>query len=486
MRRRGICRGRASRVHSRLRDGDESVAGGNFGSAEFGGGGKGEGLIARALALTQGEEGRLRLGTLNMLRGMALAGQAITVLFVHFALGFNLPLSACLLAIAVGAAFTAILNVAYPAQHRPSDLAAFLYLAFDQTQASAVLFLTGGLQNPFTLILLAAVVIASSSMNLRYALALGGYTLALITVLAITHLPLPWEDGAELTLPPLYVAGSWIALMLSLGFTTIITFRISSEASRRQAGYAAMEIALASEQKLAALGSLAAAAAHELGTPLGTIAVVAKELQRELPKDGPLAEDAKLLRQQVDRCREILGRLANHHESDGLGPDARLPLLALLDDLAQPHRSLKVQVTIEGADDSPVVRLMPELRYAVGNLIANAADFADRLVRVTAMWDEARIVVRIRDDGPGFASEVLAKLGEPYVTTRPGHAALTDEQLGPAQPGQGHVGMGLGFFIAKTLLERTGAELTFGNAFDGGASVTMAWPRGRLEAPPIG
>ncbi len=444
------------------------------------------GLFARLRNLTDTEEGRLRLGTLNTLRWLALGGQLATVLFVHFSLGFRLPLLACLTVIAAGAAFTLILRVAFPAQHRPSDVAAFLYLALDQTQLFAILFLTGGLQNPFTLILLAAVVIASSSLNLRYALALGGYTVALITALALYHLPLPWENGETLSLPPIYLAGLWIALMLSLGFTTIATFRTSSEATRMQAGYAAMEIALASEQKLAALGSLAAAAAHELGTPLGTIAVVAKELQRELPENGPLAEDAKLLRQQVDRCRDILGRLAHHRDSDGIGPDARLPLLALLDDLAQAHRTLKVTISIEGAADAPVVRVLPELRYSIGNLIENAAAYAVRRVKVSAMWDEARIVVRIRDDGPGFSPEIMAKLGEPYVTTRPGRTALTDEQLGPRLPGQGHVGMGLGFFIAKTLLERTGAELTFGNAFDGGASVTIAWPRARIEAPPIG
>ena len=209
-------------------------------------------------------------------------------------------------------------------------------------------------------------------------------------------------------------------------------------------------------------------------------------MQRELPADGPLAEDARLLRTQVDRCREILGRLSSHRESDGIGPDARLPLLALLDDLAQAYRTLKITISVEGAESPPVVRVLPELRYSIGNLIQNAADFAVRRVRVSAMWDADRIVVRVRDDGPGFSPEIMAKLGEPYVTTRPGRTALTDEQLGPAQPGQGHVGMGLGFFIAKTLLERTGAELTFGNAFDGGASVTIAWPRARIEAPPIG
>ncbi len=445
-------------------------------------------LLQRAITVLRAEEGRLRLGTLNMLRSIALAGQLATVLFVRFSLGFELPLVPCLAAIAAGALFTIVLRLTYPEQRRPSDLEAFLYLVFDQTQLFAVLFLTGGLENPFTLILLAAVVVASSSLDLRYALALGGYTLALITGLAIYHLPLPSEPGLPLALPPIYVAGLWIALMLSLGFTTIVTFRISSEATRMQAGYAAMELALASEQKLAALGSLAAAAAHELGTPLGTIAVVAKELQRELPKDSPLADDARLLRQQVDRCREILGRLAHHRDNDGLGPDARLPLLAFLDDLSQAHRSLRVQITVEGPDSPPVIRVLPELRYAIGNLIANAADFAAHHVRVSGMWDESRVVVRIRDDGPGFASDVLAKLGEPYVTTRPSPAALSDEQLGPPTTvgAQGHAGMGLGFFIAKTLLERTGAEMTFGNAFDGGASVTLAWPRGRIEAPAPG
>lgn len=434
------------------------------------------------LAAMRGEEGRLRLGTLNVVRWIALAGQAATVLFVRFSLGFELPLAECLAAIGAGVIFTLVLQFMYPAQRRPSDLAVFGYLVFDQTQLFVVLFLTGGLENPFTLILLAAVVIASSSLNLRYALALGAYTLGLITVLAIYHYPLPWEQGETLSLPSIYIAGIWIALMLGLGFTTIVTFRISSEATRMQAGLTAMELALMNEQKVAAIGSLAAAAAHELGTPLATIAVVAKELQRELP-DGPLAEDAKLLRQQVDRCREILGRLAHHRGSDGEGPDARLPLLALLDDLAAPYRTLKVQITIEGAEDPPVVRVLPEMRYAIGNLIQNAADFARARVRVAAMWDSERVVVRVRDDGPGFATDVLARLGDPYVTTRPSPAALTDEQLGPAQPAQDqHAGMGLGFFIAKTLLERTGASMTFGNAFDGGASVTISWPRSRIEA----
>jgi two-component system sensor histidine kinase RegB len=426
---------------------------------------------------------QLRLGTLNMLRLMAGFGQLGAILFVHYNLGFELPLVMCLLSIGASILLTGVIWLNWPGQKRPSDRAIFALLMFDQTQLASVLFLTGGVQNPFAIVFLAAPVVGALSLYLRYTALLCGWTLCLLVVLAFWHFPLPWEAGKTLALPPLFVGATWVALATTIIFITIALARISMEAWRLQAGYAAMERALASEQKLSALGSLAAAAAHELGTPLGTIAVVAKELQRELPKEGPLAEDAALLRAQVERCRVILRRLAEHRESDGIGPDSRLPLLAFLDDLAEPYRSAKIRILIDGAEDQPAIKVMPELRYAIGNLIANAAGYAASTVTVTAKWDDARIVVRVRDNGPGFAPDVLHRLGEPYVTTRPGRTMPTNtDTLIPLQPGRNHAGMGLGFFIAKTLLERTGAILTFGNAFEGGASVTMDWPRERLEA----
>ncbi len=437
--------------------------------------------------LLRGEEGRLRLGTLNVMRWLGASGQVATVLFVHFGLGLKLPLLPCLGVIAAGAAVTLVVTLIYPASRRPSDLETTLYLALDQIQLAALLFLTGGIENPFTILLLAHVVVAASSLNLRFALALGGFTLGLVTALAIWHLPLPWKPGEVWTpLPLLYVAGIWIALVMGLGFTLIITFRVASETSRLSSAYAAMELALAREQKLAALGSLAAAAAHELGTPLGTIAVVSKELQRLLPPDGEIGEDMRLLRQQVDRCREILKRLASHASADAIGPAGRMPLLAFLDDVAEPHRSPAVEIQVSGAGESPLtIAALPELRYALGNLIENAADFASTRVAVSAAWDAHRVVVRVRDDGPGFGPEVIARLGEPYVTTRPGRGALSEEEIAPPLPGQGtHEGMGLGFFIAKTLLERTGGVLSFANAPNGGALVTIVWPRDRLEADP--
>jgi two-component system, sensor histidine kinase RegB len=441
---------------------------------------------ARLAAMLQGEEGRLRIGTLNVMRWLALGGQTATLLFAALGLGLSLPLTLCLAVVAAGIAVTLAASLLFPASRRLSDAEATVYLALDQVQLAAILALTGGVENPFTLLLLVQVVVAASALNLRFALGLAAFTLALITALAIWHFPLPWLPGQVwMPLPPLYVAGIWIALVMALGFTVIITFRVAAESSRLSAAFAAMELALAREQKLAALGALAAAAAHELGTPLGTIALVSKELARSLPQDGLIGEDLRLLRAQVDRCRDILARLAKPGLADEAGPAAHLPLLALLDDIAEPSRGGRVEILVSGSGDTAVsVRALPELRYAIGNLIENAADFAERRVTVSAAWDAARVVVRIRDDGPGFSPDIVTKLGQPYVTTRPGRSALSEEELAPSQPHQTHDGMGLGFFIAKTLLERTGAEVGFANAAAGGALVTMTWPRHRIAAAP--
>ncbi len=241
---------------------------------------------------------------------------------------------------------------------------------------------------------------------------------------------------------------------------------------------AATQSVLSREQRLSALGGLAAAAAHELGTPLATIQVVAKELLRSCPPEDPVAEDARLLLQQAQRCRDILKSLSQHPEETGDIVYARLGISQLLEEVAEPYRSIgpRIITQVKGPQGEflPDVRRLPEAIHALSSFVENAADFAIDEVIVTARFDDDTISVEVRDDGPGFAPEVLAKLGEPYVTSRPGGEGSRSH----------HEGMGLGFFIAKTLLERSGASVTFGNDRQGGAVIVSAWPRQRIEAPP--
>jgi two-component system sensor histidine kinase RegB len=439
-----------------------------------------ETTIAKRLVLPQAP-GRVRLGTLNALRWLAIVGQSAAVLIVDLGLGFQLPMIPCLIAIAISVAINVILLLRYPPSLRLTDTETTLYLAYDQLQLATLLYLTGGIENPFVLLFLAPLAVSASSLNLRNTIGLGMLSFALVTLLLFNHYPLPWRPGSTFVVPDLYVWGVWMAVVLGLGFTAIVTFRVATEATRMSAALTATQLALAREQKLSALGALAAATAHELGTPLGTIAVVAKELARELPPTGPHADDLKLLLTQVKRCRDILGQLA-HHDEQGDDFAADVPLPALLDEIATPFRDFGVEIEVraEGAGALAIPR-RPEFMHGLTNLIENAADFARSRVVLTARWSGADVTIEIRDDGPGFAPEVINRLGEPYVTTRPGQDALREEDLGPTEPTEMHEGMGLGFFIAKNLLERTEAKIKARNAQQGGAVVTITWPRKALE-----
>jgi two-component system sensor histidine kinase RegB len=271
-------------------------------------------------------------------------------------------------------------------------------------------------------------------------------------------------------MPPLYVAGVWAAVSIALGFIGIYAWRVAEEGRQLSEALAATELVLAREQHISALDGLAAAAAHELGTPLATIRLVAREIERAA-SDGPFKDDIALLREQVDRCREILKKLTSLHEEDA--PHTEMSIRHLLEDVAAPHREFGVTIAIDaqGSPGEPVGRRNPGVLYGLGNLVENAVDFADREVRITARWSADEIDVRILDDGPGFPPEVLARLGDPYLTTRGIHG----DGAGADRPG-----LGLGVFIAKTLLERSGAKVGFGNT-ETGAEVSITWPRGAFE-----
>jgi two-component system sensor histidine kinase RegB len=418
----------------------------------------------------------LRLETLIRLRWMAISGQLVAVLAVHFGLGFPLPLGSSLAAIAVSGLVNIALRLRYPATERVEPPRAAAFLAFDIVQLAFLLFLTGGLENPFAFLFLAPVLISATSLPPLLTLGLGALAMACATALTTWHLPLPWFPGERLIMPYLYVVGMWFSVLLGLSFIGVYAWRVADEARLLSDALSATELVLAREQHLSQLDGLAAAAAHELGTPLATIALVAKELEVSAPRGDDVIDDIRLLRSQVERCREILGKLASLGENGA--PFDELGLAHLIEEVVSPHRDfgIVIEVRLDGEPGGePVTGRNAGLLYGLGNIVENAVDFAREHVTVEAAWDARSLSITVSDDGPGFPPDIIGRLGEPYITNRK-----------PRDPGQPGGGLGLGFFIAKTLLERSGAAISLANRVppESGATVRLEWPREAFEKRP--
>ncbi len=415
----------------------------------------------------------VRLKTLIGLRWFAVIGQAVTVLIVQYWLEFELPLAACLSVIALSAWLNVAMRMHYGNVQRLEPGPVAWLLAYDIGQLTVLMVLTGGLENPFAFFVLAPVSIAAISLPLRYTLPLGLFAVATSTFIAFVYWPLPWSTAETLVQPPIYIFATWVANLIAIIFIGAYAWQVAEESRLMADALTATELVLAREQHLTQIDGLAAAAAHELGTPLSTIALVAKELQHALGPDSPHADDVKLLREQAQRCREILGKLSAL--PSGWAPFERMKLSALIDEVVAPHRNFGIAIdTVLPSDRAgePMVARSPAVLYGLGNLTENAVDFAAARVEIAVRWSEQDVAVTISDDGPGFPPEIINRIGEPYVTSRRRPASENDEG-----------GLGLGFFIAKTLLERSGATLVFLNrpAPEDGAVVRVRWGRGDLE-----
>jgi two-component system sensor histidine kinase RegB len=415
---------------------------------------------------------RLRLNTLIRLRWLAVAGQSAAVVMVAYLLGFPLPVGLCFALIACSAWLNLLLAFRYPATHRLAPNAAMGILLFDAMQLAGLLYMTGGMTNPFAVLMTVPVVISATSLPLRFTAGIGAVAVASATILVFYHLPLPWYPDAQFPIPFIYVAGLWIAVVSTIVFTAVYAWRVADEARQLANALTATELVLQREQHLSALDGLAAAAAHELGTPLATIALVSREMERALGVDPRFAEDVTLLRTQTERCREILKRLTSLSATSEEHM-ARLPLSSLIEEVVAPHRDFGIRITLEAEEQlgaEPVGRRNPGVIYGLGNLVENAVDFAREIVILRWSWNQAYVRLVVVDDGPGFQAEILDRIGEPYMTTRSG---------GGAADGHSGGGLGLGLFIAKTLLERSGATVTFRNAGEAGkgAMVEINWPR---------
>jgi two-component system, sensor histidine kinase RegB len=402
--------------------------------------------------------------TLVALRWLGIVGQLATLAVVGLLFRFPLPWGPALAAIGASAMLNAGLVTLYPRHARLAGREALLHLAFDLVQLGVLVFLTGGLANPFSLLLLVPVTVAATLLSARATMSV--VLLAVLILIAEWQwaLPLPWA-AIDFKLPETYRLGILIAQTLGLAFLAAYAWRISAEGRRHAQALSATQGALEREAKMSALGSLAAAAAHELGGPLGTIMLVARSLEEAIGDDPELGDDIRLLNQEVKRCRDILVDLAKRAE--GEEPFPRLALAALLREVAQPYEKSKA-ILVEASDSAAplMLRRSPELLHGLSNLVANAARHATSQVTLRAAIAGPDLVVAIIDDGPGFDAALLPQLGEPF--------------LGPSRSGSG--GTGLGIFIATTLLERTGGQIAFSNDPPAGAKVEIRWRRSHIDS----
>lgn len=415
--------------------------------------------------------GRLRRDTLIRLRLIAIVGQGAVAATATFALHYDLPVFPVTLCLGAALALNIWLRLTYPATHRMTDAQAFWVLAFDVVELGALLYLSGGSENPFAALLLAPLMIGASALGPKRVLVLGAITVLVATGLALSHMPLPFVPEGRLTLPLSFRVAQWLAILLGVTFIGFFAWRVADESRLLASALAATEIVLEREQHLGQLDGLAAAAAHELGTPLATIALVARELDRAIPPGSPHAEDIALMRSQVERCRDILSKLTSLGSGDA-GPLKTMAIGDLVEETVAPHRAFGVEIDIilEGDGGEPLCRRNAGLLYGLGNLVENAVDHAASTVWVIAQWTANEVTIRVEDDGPGFRTDLLPRLGEPYLH-RGGRMARAG-------------GLGLGLFIARTLLERTGASIRFANAPGParGARVLARWPRAEFEA----
>lgn len=421
---------------------------------------------AQVLNTSQG----VRLQSLVYIRWLAVLGQAFAIILVHALMGYEIQIIPATVLVLASALLNILVSVSARSTTRLSDRGAILYLFYDAVQLTGLLYLTGGLTNPFALLFLVPVTISATSLSLKGTMFLGATTIGAISLLAVFYQPLPLPDG-EILLSPTYIFAIWSALVLGTVFLSIYAWRISSDSRRMTEALTAARFALAREQQLSVVGGIAAAAAHELGTPLNTILLVSEELSREFEKGSDNYEDTVLLYSQAKKCAEVLEQLSTKPDTNRfLQTDAHhnyLPIKSLIELISEKHESKGKIISIEtdgDPDTQPRLFATPEIQYGIGNLISNAAEFAKSTVLISISWDEKQVKLNIEDDGKGFSDEILDRLGEPYTSSR---------------AGQG--GMGLGVFIAEMLIKHTGGHLSFRNKKNSGAQVSIKWPRNKLE-----
>ena len=402
--------------------------------------------------------------TLVFLRWIAIFGQLFSVNLVFFYLDLNFPIMLCHVVIFIGLLTNIYLQFGLKA-NLLKDLYSSSFLMYDIIQLSVLLFLTGGIFNPFAILLIVPTIVSSTFLSMGSTIILGTSTIILLFVLTFFNLPLPGMEEYVLSFPNYYVTGILISLIIGLIFLSYFGIRFAGETKKRSDALNKLQQILAKEYELESLGGQAAAAAHSLGTPLATISVVSKEMRKEVGDNSKLTKDLDLLISQTKRCSDILKKISQKK----IISDEFLSSMSFEDLLEEIIKSFKessekkILLNTDRDTNKIDIKRNPELVYGLRNFIGNAVKFANNNIIISIVSDSINLYILIEDDGPGFPDDIIEALGEPYIKSK-------------SKLSKNNAGLGLGTFLGKTLLERQSAVISFENKSAlSGAKVKIKW-----------
>ena len=402
--------------------------------------------------------------TLVILRWIAIVGQYLTISIVFFVFKFELPFLYCSIIIFLGILTNFYLQFKFK-KNQLNNFTSTFFLFYDLFQLSALLFLTGGITNPFIILLIVPSIVSSTFLNLRSTINLSIITIIILIVLTIYNLPLPHYGQLHFHVPDTYLYALPISIIITLIFLTYFGVRFGIESRKRTEALNKLELILAKEHELESIGLQAAAAAHSLGTPLSTITVIVRELEKEIGKNPKYEKDIDLLLSQTQRCSDILKNLSkDHFKEDSFLSDIKIK--ELLDEIVRSFAEIsekKLSLFSNKNKINPQIERTLEITYGLRNFIGNAVKYSNSTVEITLESNENVTEVKICDDGPGFSQDILNVLGEPYIRSK--NKIISSKS-----------GLGLGTFIGKTLLERMKASVNFQKCQKtNGAMVTIKW-----------
>ena len=409
------------------------------------------------------EDLTLQKKTVVILRWIALIGQLITIYIVHFLLELNLPIILCSITIFCGGLTNIFIQFTFK-KNQLSNIESTILLFYDVIQLAVLIYLTGGVTNPFVIFLVVPAIVSSTLLNLTSTFFLSFITIITLVLLTFNYFPLPSEGNIHFHVPDYYLYSIPTSLIIVLIFLNYFGFRFGHEARKRSEALNRLESVLAKEQELDSIGHQAAAAAHSLGTPLSTITVIAKELKKEIKNNPKYSDDVDVILSEVKRCGDILKKLSRREIVD----DIYVSNVALEDLLFEIKNSFeeisekKIELYFDKKNEKTPIKRSPELTYGIRNFVGNAVKFSKKNVFINLISNKDEIKIKITDDGPGFPNDVFQIIGEPYIASK-------------TKKFKNKSGLGLGTFIGKTLLERKKAIIEFSNLENGGASVEISW-----------